>query len=269
MQNRRRRSPEVKSNLYIYVTNFYFLDKEKPEKPEKNQNKEKSERPDRPMLTFLSEYGYVQVPKEEYENGENPLVQISGQRNNILGRINKSHLTQEIKVNLKTLYGDRHLHTYVVKIDDKISSLVKNLILDEDKEEKDAKKKWNKNYQYRLVSTVGQIKELTPCRNFIEENIRNNNTLILASPVKLNFSEHQHGPGILIENNLSTAYKQTGEEHQYALTDKGYSCGTNYIEFTLETEPDEKNIIIGVTHSRSDYYFNSDCRNFWGFVPSE
>jgi hypothetical protein len=218
-------------------------------------------------LTFLSDYGYVQVAKEEYENGEN-LVHFAGHKNKLIGRIDKSHLSREIKVNLKTLYGDRHLHTYMVKIDDNISSLVKSLIQDEEKLE-DPKKKWNKNYQYRLISTVGQIKELTPGRNFIEENVKSNHTLILASPMKLNFSEQHHGPGILIENNLSTAYKQNGDEHQYALTDKGYSCGTNYIEFTLETEPDERNIIIGVTHSRNDYYFNSDCRNFWGFVPSE
>jgi hypothetical protein len=224
---------------------------------------------EKPKLTFFSDYGYVQVIKEEFENSDNQIVNISNNNKRIAGRIHKSKLSTEIKVNLKTLYGDRKMHTYMVKIDDKISTLVKFLLQDEDKTEKDPKKKWDKNYQYRLISTAGLIKELMPGRNFIEENIKNGYTLILASPVKLKFSEIQHGPGILIENNHQTAYKQTGEEHQYALTDKGYSTGTNYIEFTLETEPDERNIIIGITTARNDYYFNSDCRNFWGYVPSE
>ena len=226
--------------------------------------------PEKPSLTFLSDYGYVQVTKEEFENSDNQFVHISNSNKKLAGRINKSQLTREIKVNLKTLYGDRKMHTYMVKIDDKISTLVKFLLQDEGQSEVlDPKKKWNKNYQYRLISPIGLIKELTPGRNFIEEDIKSGYTLILASPVKLNFCDTQHGPGILIENNHQTAYKQTGEEHQYALTDKGYSTGTNYIEFTLETEPDERNIIVGVTHARSDYYFNADSKNFWGYVPSE
>jgi len=225
---------------------------------------------DKPLITFLSDYGYVQVLKEEYESADNTLVNVSNKKIRLYGRIQKLHLTREIKVSLKTLYGDRRTHTYPVKIDDKLSTLVMKLIEEEENsEEKDPKKKWNKNYQYRLILPLGYIRELTPSRNFLEENIKNGYTFILASPNKLLFSESKHGPGISIENNNQTAYKQTGDEHQYALADRGFSSSTNYCEFTLETEPDERNIMIGVTLARNDFYFSSDAKNFWGYVPSE
>ncbi len=220
-------------------------------------------------MSFFSEYGYVKVEKEDFERSEGSLVKLSSS-NKLAGRINKCHLTKEIKVNLKTLYGDRKLHTYKVKIDDKISSLLGHLLAEEDNlGEVDLKKRWQRNYQYRLISTVGAVKELRAGCKFEEENIKSGQTLILASPIKLNFSETARGPGISLENNNSTAFKQNGDEHQYALTDCGYSSGTHYIEFTLETEQDEKNIIIGLTQARNDYYFHSDCKNFWGYIPSE
>lgn len=54
------------------------------------------------------------------------------------------------------------------------------------------------------------------------------------------------------------------------MCDRGYKSGKHYIEFTLETEPCESSVIIGVTHLRNDYYFNiNDHRNFWGYIPSE
>lgn len=186
------------------------------------------------------------------------------------GKVNKSKLINEIKINLKTLYGDRKKYEYLVRIDDKISTIVKNLIEDELKvEEKDPKKKWNKNYQYRLVSSVGNIKEVAPTKSFYQEGIKNGQTLILASPLKLTFSETKHGQGILIQNNNSLAYKQNGDEHEYAISNRGYNSGVNYCEFTLETEPDERNIIIGLTLSRTDFYFANESKGFWGFVPSE
>jgi hypothetical protein len=220
-------------------------------------------------MSFFSDYGYVKVEKEDLDRNEGSLVKLAPS-NKLSGRINRCHLTKEIKVNLKTLYGDRKLHTYQVRIDDKISSLIGHLLAEEDRVGvTDLKKRWHRNYQYRLISTVGAIKELRPGCIFEEENVKNGQTLILASPIKLNFSETARGPGITLENSNSTAFKQNGEEHQYALTDLGYSSGTHYIEFTLETEPDERNVIIGLTQARNDYYFNSDCKNFWGYIPSE
>lgn len=264
-------------------------EKEKVENKGNSSNNRKTSPVDSSKsITMFSDYGYIQVPKEEIESKDLNLVNISNKRNTLHGRIQKANLKEEIKINLKTLYGERKLYSYCVRIDDKISTLVKRLAEDEEivgvcnkpnsKEASDVQEnksnnveKWNRNYQYRLVSTVGEIKELTPTNTFTQEKIKNGQTLILASPLKLEFSSVMHGPGILIQNNNSTAYKQTSEEHQYAFASRGYSSGINYCEFTLETEPDEKNIIIGVSLSRqgNDYYYSSDSKTFWGYTPSE
>lgn len=217
------------------------------------------------------------------------------------GRILKSKLKTEIKINLKTLYGDRNVYTYFVKIDDKISSLVRYLVEDEmkfgnvnesssenrdnretneNKENKETnenkesreikeRKKWNKNNQYRLIGVNGVLRELNQYKSFIQENVREGQTLILAPPLDLSFSSLQHGPGILIQNNNTVAHKQNGDEHQYAIANRGFNSGCVYCEFTLDTEPVERNIMIGVTTERTDYYFNCDARGFWGYVPSE
>ena len=219
-------------------------------------------------LTLFSEYGYIQVSKEEFENSDNNLIKISNK--NITGTIPKCRLSNQIRVNLKTLYGDRKMYTYAVKIDDKISILIKNILDEEEKlQEKDLKKKLNKYDQYRVVSTSGTIREIIPSKSFYNENIKNGEILILASPLKLSFSDIHRGQGINILNNNSTAYKQNGDEHQFAFANRGYSSGTNYCEFTLESEPDERNIMIGISLARTDYYFSQDCKGFFGYIPSE
>ena len=69
----------------------------------------------------------------------------------------------------------------------------------------------------------------------------------------------------------SVAHNQSGiEDHLLVLCDQGYKSGRHYIEFTLETEPCESSVIIGVTYMRNDYYFNmNDYKNFWGFIPAD
>jgi hypothetical protein len=211
----------------------------------------------------------VKVTKEEYESLDKHFVHITNLKNDLIGTVQKSSLRSSIKVNLKTLYGDRLLHTFEVKISDRLCVLVDRLLEEEKtKVEKDEKKQWDKNYQYRIISPIGSIKELLVNKTFIDQNIKDGQTMILASPEKIYFSETMHGSGIVIENNNSCAYKQTGEEHQYALLNKGFNSGRCYFEFILETEPDEQNIILGVTTGRSDYHYTTECKNFWGYVPS-
>ncbi len=74
-----------------------------------------------------------------------------------------------------------------------------------------------------------------------------------------------------MEELNSVAHNQSGnEDHLLVLCDRGYKSGKQYIEFTLETEPCESSTIVGITHLRSDYYFNiNDYKNFWGYIPSE
>lgn len=240
--------------LKIYFNSFIFI----------------LEIPGGKLIILYSEYGYIEVYKEDFESSDVSLIDILNREKNMSGKIKKSNLKKEIQVNIKTLYGDRRLYSYCIKIDDKISTLIKYLIEDEEKNnEKNGGKRWNKNYQYRLVTTNGTIRELKLYNSFYQENIKNNQTLILAPPEKLNFSEVQHGPGISIRNSCSTAYKLNGDEHQYAIANKGYSSGLHYCEFILETEPVERNIMIGVTLQINDYYFSDDSKNFWGYIPSE
>lgn len=74
-----------------------------------------------------------------------------------------------------------------------------------------------------------------------------------------------------LEELNSVAHNLSGsEDHLVVLCDRGYKSGKHYFEFTLETEPCESSTIVGVTHLRSDYYFNiNDHKNFWGYIPSE
>lgn len=66
------------------------------------------------------------------------------------------------------------------------------------------------------------------------------------------------------------ALKEYGDNHVFAMADKSFNSGRHYIEFTLESEPDEKNIIIGISLSRTDMNFNiSEAKNFWGYILSE
>lgn len=220
------------------------------------------------MNYFYSEYGYVQVKKDEYENTDNCLLDIYNSNRKICGKVKRSCLQSFILINLKTLYGERIVHPYKVNINDKISILIDKL-LERESNEKDESKKWHKNSQYRLMSTQGMIKELMPTKTFMEENVKNNCNLILVSPIKLVFSPTQHGPGIVLDSTGSLAYKQNGDELQYALASRGFSSGRHYCQFTLDTEPDERNIIVGVTLSRLDFNFAADSKNFWGYVPSE
>src|SRR5690349_18109006 len=93
-------------------------------------------------LILFSDYGYIQVDKEEYNNKELLLVRISKiskidkidkndkkcKKSTLTGTINKTNLKNELKVNLKTLYGERRMYNYTVGINDKISNLIDLLI---------------------------------------------------------------------------------------------------------------------------------------------
>ena len=69
---------------------------------------------------------------------------------------------------------------------------------------------------------------------------------------------------------MSQAFKISGEEYEFALCNRGYNDGKHYSEFTLDTEPIERNIMIGITLNRNDYYMcASEYHNFWGYIPSE
>lgn len=300
--------------------------KEKDNKTDKNkdnkESKSKTTIPEKgnskPEKVVYSELGYIQVDKAEFENTDLSHIAFKKKKQNMEGRLSKQNLSEKIAVNLKTLYGKRKVYNFEVNIHDKLSCLVKLLI--EEENITGEKIKWEENFQYRLISTNGLIKELNPCCTFAEEEIKNNFTLILASPYKVNFSETMKHQGICVcliscliilfifiilillmitvlllyffallllfiflimlfiiinykqlEELNSVAHNQSGiEDHLLVLCDRGYKTGKHYIEFILETEPCESSTIIGITHLRSDYYFDINShKNFWGYIPSE
>ena len=142
----------------------------------------------------------------------------------------------------------------------------------EDNQIKDDKflKKWNLSNQNRFISSNGRIKELNPFKSFAEESIKNNETIVLLSPVDIQFSEVNKGSMVYLEGKSKTALKQGGDELQFVLTEPGLTCGKNYCEFTLDTEPYERSVIIGVSLQRTDFVLSTgDMKGFWGFVLSE
>jgi len=74
-------------------------------------------------------------------------------------------------------------------------------------------------------------------------SIKNNETIILLFPEKICFSDVLKGNMILVKfiitNQLESknlvATKSGGDEHQFVLTDKGFSTGKHYFEIIVRS----------------------------------
>jgi len=147
-------------------------------------------------MEIYSDLGYINVDKAEYEDSNKDMIFFEKKNNKMEGRLSKSTLSEKITVNLKTLYGNRKVYSLTVFIKNKISILIDKLV--EEEIITGEKQKWNPKYQYRLISTNGLIKELNPIMSFADEEIKNNYTIILASPYKTFFSEIMKHEGIFV-----------------------------------------------------------------------
>ena len=213
---------------------------------------------------LYSSYGYVKVDESLLStNTIVPFLQISSQ---ITGTINKNSLSSEIPIRIKTLYGSRKEYTFTLSPEDKIGLLIKEIQKAEDKD-KDIKEKMNKSQSYRIISTKGLLKELNLFSKVYEEKLSMNQLLILAPNHPMKFSDKHHGDQIAIEHG-NIAHKSSGDDLQLALIDKGYYRDVSYTEFILETEPDERGIIIGVSLARDDYGLD-EITKFWGYILSD
>jgi len=234
------------------------------------------------LKIYYSNYGYIQINQKDYLNNEISLIdftQVPYNKNNkninnnslLIGKINKNSIFPKITIRIKTLYDTREIYKIELEPEDKIS-LIFQKIIEIEKNNNNKKEKFDfKNYNnsYRIISAKGQIIQLNIYKKIYEENIYNNQLLILSKNPPIHFSEINHGNQIIIENNIY-ANKIYGEDEQIALINKGYNNGISYTEFILETEPDEKSIIIGVCLKRSNnnYYLNN-MNNFWGYILSD
>ena len=224
---------------------------------------------------IYSPYGYILINKEDYDNPEKKIINFKGinkeksYQNPLFGSINKTNLKEKINIRLKTLYGKRSIYIFEINPEDKINIILKQLILKEENEKltEEKSQKFNKSKAFRIISSKGLIKELNLSKKFYEEKIIDNQLLILSPNHPIHFNEFSHGNQITIENNIY-ANKSYGDDAQIALIDKGFNYGISYTEFILETEPDERSIIIGISIKRKDYFLN-EMNNFWGFILSD
>jgi hypothetical protein len=176
--------------------------KEDPENNNNSKSKQQSSNNNKGTSTkdnkvqVYSGIGYIHVDKAEYEDSSLNLVNFEKKKHQMEGRVSKSQLSEKIVVNLKTLYGSRRVFTFEVRVKDKLHTLI-DLVIEEELKIGE-KQKWNPNFQYRLISTNGLIKELNPMLTFADEEIKNNFTIILASPYKIYFSETMKHQGIQV-----------------------------------------------------------------------
>ncbi len=152
-----------------------------------------------------------------------------------------------------------------------ITDLISKLIIEENSNTDPSEDHWKYNNQYRLCfSHKDKLKELHPLRSVKDEELQRNQIILLLPQRKVRFHDSFYGPNILLESNNTIAVKSGSDDLQLVFSDQGYKTGRHYIEFIFETEPAEKSILVGLSLSRSDYYFSiGDPRGFWGFIPSE
>ena len=127
---------------------------------------------------------------------------------------------------------------------------------------------FNINKQYRIMSPFPVLREVCPYYSFCEENIKDNDNLILVSPETIKFSQTMKTSHIYLENKRKSATKLDVDDIEYCLCEPGLKYGRRYLEFILESEPIEKNIIIGLSTSRTSYQFNNS-EKFFGFILSD
>ena len=118
------------------------------------------------------------------------------------------------------------------------------------------------------MSSISLLRELNIYKTYKEENIKDNEILLILKPETIKFSPNLKTSHIYLENERKTAKKMDIDDFEFCLTEPGFKYGKKYIEFILETEPFEKNIMIGISLFRNNFRFN-DSKDFFGFLLSE
>lgn len=118
------------------------------------------------------------------------------------------------------------------------------------------------------MSSLSNLRELNIYRTYAEENIKDGEILVILSPQTFKFSDVMKAPHIYLEAKRKIASKNDTDEHEFCLAEPGFKYGKRYIEFTLESEPFEKNIIIGISTYRTSFSFDNSL-NFYGFLLSD
>lgn len=223
-----------------------------------NRPQGKSSTTEKSKTILLSKYGYISVNKDDYENKDLPVISFSNFSNSLTGTVSKAQLLSNLNIRIKPITGKREMISLTMSPYDKIKEIYNKISTEEEKYSPSL---------HRLISSIGKIRELKIGRTLYEENIKNNQILIVSPRESIYFSSTKHGNQIGIENN-NIIHKLFGEDSQIAFVDKPIKNDVHYVEFSLESEPDEASVIIGVAIERSDYYVDDYC-GFWGFVLSD
>jgi hypothetical protein len=254
-------------------------------------NSVKLDSPKSEKVVYYSDYGYVEVLKEDIENKSLIMIPF---RTKIYSQITssvsygvcgKENLRKTIRIKVKTFYGNRETYVFHIGIHDLLNDIVSKVVIEENQvnendntqneenenEQESLVLKWKYNNQFRLYTYFhGILKEIDPLKSVVDEYILDNQLIILLPQRKVFFNEALLGQNIFLEHNNSTAFKQGSDDIQLALTDHCFKFGRHYIEFLFETEPAERSIILGITPYRNDFSLNLvSPKGFWGFIPSD
>lgn len=154
----------------------------------------------------------------------------------------------------------------MVDISEPIYEIIGHLISAEATENKETQ--FNINWQYRLISSYSNLRELNVNKTYFEENIQDGEILVILSPQTLRFSNKLKTSHIYLENKRKIALKLDNDEQEFCLAEPPIKFGKRYFEIILESEPLAKNIMIGITKKRNNFSFN-DSKDFYGYILSE
>ena len=266
---------------------------QKDEDKNNKDNRSEKKKNRKEIKIFYSPYGYIKIDKSDIDKNDGivPFVQYRiapfKPEDCIKGSISTLNYVKEIKIQIKTFYNERAIHT-IEKVDifsnlqfvvQKMFEQIKN---EKEKNEKNNEKNNEKKEldygeeriteqsQYRIFSCHKKIHELNPMRNIFENDIQDNEILLYLPIKTLSFSQYMKGYSVALSQEGKIASKINTDDPQYVLGNIPYSFGKHYFEVILLTEPIAKSVIIGVATKKnpSDMFIN-DVNNFYGYILSD
>ena len=266
---------------------------QKDEDKNNKDNRSEKKKNRKEIKIFYSPYGYIKIDKSDIDKNEGivPFVQYRiapfKPEDCIKGSISTLNYVNEIKIQIKTFYNERAIHT-IEKVDifsnlqfvvQKMFEQIKN---EKEKNEKNNEKNNEKKEldygeeriteqsQYRIFSCHKKIHELNPTRNLIENEIQNNELLLYLPIKKLSFSQYAKGYSIIVSQEEKVASKINTDDPQYILGNIGYSFGKHYFEIILLTESIARSVIVGLASKKNPGdMFSNEINNFYGYILSD
>ena len=227
-------------------------------------------------IIVYSSYGYLQISEEDLKNNSLMIFKfiqykpnINNSKNLLKGFIYKDNFKETINIKVKYFHSKRNLISFdKININSKINILIENLFSKEDPN--NLPKKFTKNTQHRLYSCKTDLRELNTGYTFIENDIRDNETLIYISEPLLFFSTTMKGKSIEISQQGKTAFKINTDDPQYVLGNNGYNGGRHYYEIKLLTDPMIRSIVVGFGIKRDEKnLFSYEMNKFYGYILSD